>query len=165
MSLDLCNCPLKIRESIGTPILKVGAHLGVWGFIPSHSPTFREAWNVILGLHSWLASLQAFTLIANPMLRLRQFCHYQIKTMNNNWENIQASINHQTYMPSFFHKIIFLLEKPVSLFFNNPHHPFLKSHVITLPLYWYALYWLQETIVTISHHIGRQLTCLFVMST
>jgi hypothetical protein len=32
---------------------KVGVHLGVWGFISSHSPTFSRAWNVILGLHFW----------------------------------------------------------------------------------------------------------------
>jgi hypothetical protein len=31
MSFDPCNCSLKIRKSIGTPIPKVGVHLGVWG--------------------------------------------------------------------------------------------------------------------------------------
>ncbi len=50
MSFDYCNCPLKIWESIGTPTPKMGAHLGVWGFIPSHSLTFLEAWNVTHGL-------------------------------------------------------------------------------------------------------------------
>jgi hypothetical protein len=30
---------LKIRESIETPTPKVGAHLGMWGLIPSHFPT------------------------------------------------------------------------------------------------------------------------------
>jgi hypothetical protein len=48
MSFDPCNGPLKIRESIGTPPTpKVGAHLGVWGFIPSHSPSLPGAWDVI----------------------------------------------------------------------------------------------------------------------
>jgi hypothetical protein len=37
MNFDPCNCLLKIWESIGTPIPKMGVHLGVWGFIPSHS--------------------------------------------------------------------------------------------------------------------------------
>jgi len=37
MSFDPCIYPLKIRESIETPTPKVGAHLGVWRFIPSHS--------------------------------------------------------------------------------------------------------------------------------
>jgi hypothetical protein len=37
MKFDFYNCPLKIRGSIGTPIPKVKAHLGVWRFIPSHS--------------------------------------------------------------------------------------------------------------------------------
>jgi len=46
MNFDPCNRPLKIRESIGTRTPKVGAHLGVWGFIPSHSLAFLRAWNV-----------------------------------------------------------------------------------------------------------------------
>jgi hypothetical protein len=37
------NCPLKIQESIETPTSKVKVHLGVWGFISSHSPTFPRA--------------------------------------------------------------------------------------------------------------------------
>jgi hypothetical protein len=41
LGFDPCNCPLKIRESTGTPnselqTRKVEALLGVWGFIPSH---------------------------------------------------------------------------------------------------------------------------------
>jgi len=43
ISFDFCNRPLKIRESIGTPTFKVKVHLGVWGFIPSHFPTFPRA--------------------------------------------------------------------------------------------------------------------------
>jgi hypothetical protein len=39
MGFDFCNRYLKIRESIGTPTSKVRIHLGVWGFILSHSPT------------------------------------------------------------------------------------------------------------------------------
>jgi hypothetical protein len=46
MGFDPNNCSLKIQESTRTPIPKVRAHLGVWGFIPSHSPTFPGAWNV-----------------------------------------------------------------------------------------------------------------------
>jgi hypothetical protein len=37
MSFDCCNGPLKIWEAIKTPTPKMGVHLGVWGFIPSHS--------------------------------------------------------------------------------------------------------------------------------
>jgi hypothetical protein len=62
------------------------------------------------------------------------FCHYQIKIMNNDWENTQTSINHQTYMPNLSHTIVFSFRKPLSLFFNNPHHPCPKSPVIALPL-------------------------------
>jgi hypothetical protein len=43
MGFDPYNRSLKMWEFIGTPIPKVGAHLGVWGFIPSHSPTFPRA--------------------------------------------------------------------------------------------------------------------------
>jgi len=46
MSFDPCNHLLKIRESIGTPTPKVGIHLGVWGFIPSHFLALPGAWNV-----------------------------------------------------------------------------------------------------------------------
>jgi hypothetical protein len=52
-----CNCFLKIREPTGTPTPKVGAHLGVWGFIPSHSLALPKAWNVTPMLHIWLAPL------------------------------------------------------------------------------------------------------------
>jgi len=78
-------------------------------------------------------------LLGNFLLMLKNyilpFFHYRIKIMNNNWENTQTSINHQTYMPSFSHKVVFSLKKPLSLFFNNPHHPFHKSPMTTLPLY------------------------------
>ncbi len=37
MNVDFCNCPLKIQESIRTSTPKVGAHFGVWGFIPALS--------------------------------------------------------------------------------------------------------------------------------
>jgi hypothetical protein len=37
MSFDPYNHLLKIWESIGTLTLKVGVHLEVWRFIPSHS--------------------------------------------------------------------------------------------------------------------------------
>jgi hypothetical protein len=71
MGFDPCNYFLKSRKSIGTLTPKVGAHLGVWRFIPSHSPTFLGTWDVILGLPFWLAPLQAFALVASPKLRLR----------------------------------------------------------------------------------------------
>jgi hypothetical protein len=49
----------------------MGVHLGVWGFIPSHSPTFLGAWDVTFGLPSWPSPLQAFALVASFRLRLR----------------------------------------------------------------------------------------------
>jgi hypothetical protein len=57
MSFDPFNRHLKIQKSIGTPTHKVEAHLGLWGFIPSHSPTFPGAQNVTPELHFWPAPL------------------------------------------------------------------------------------------------------------
>jgi hypothetical protein len=72
MSFDPCHRPLKIQESIGAPIPKMGIHLGVWGFIPSHSLTFPGARNATPKLHSWPTPSQALALITSPRLRLRQ---------------------------------------------------------------------------------------------
>jgi hypothetical protein len=49
----------------------MGAHLGVWRFIPSHSPTFPGAWDLTPGLTSWPTPLQALALVASPRLGLR----------------------------------------------------------------------------------------------
>jgi hypothetical protein len=46
MNFDPSNCHLKIWDSIGTPTLKVGAHLEVLGSIPSHFFTLSETKNV-----------------------------------------------------------------------------------------------------------------------
>jgi hypothetical protein len=72
MGFDPCIRPLKIRKSIGTPTPKMGVHLGVWGFIPSHSFALPGAWDVAPGLPSWLATMQALALVVNPRLKLRQ---------------------------------------------------------------------------------------------
>jgi hypothetical protein len=53
MSFDPCNCPLKSQKFVETPTPKMGVHLGVWGFILSHSPTFLGACNVTHRFHSW----------------------------------------------------------------------------------------------------------------
>jgi hypothetical protein len=50
MGFDPCNHSLKIQKSIRTPTPKMGAHLGVWGFIPSHCLTLPGAWKVIFRL-------------------------------------------------------------------------------------------------------------------
>jgi len=57
LNFDLCNHSLKIRESNGTPTPKVGAHLGVWGFIP-HTL-----------LHSWEHEMWLSSFILGPHLR------------------------------------------------------------------------------------------------
>jgi hypothetical protein len=71
MGFDPWNRSLKIWDSIGTPTLKMGIHLGVWGFILSHSLTLLGAWNVTPKLHSWPTPLQAPTLVTSPKLKLR----------------------------------------------------------------------------------------------
>jgi len=71
MGFDPWNCSLKIWESIEIPTSKVGAHLGVWGFIPSHSLAFMGAWNVTPGLQTWPAPSQPFALVGSLRLGLR----------------------------------------------------------------------------------------------
>jgi hypothetical protein len=83
IGFDPYNCSLKILESIGTPTPKVGTHLGVWGFIPSHSPTLPGAWDVTPGLRSWLAPLQAFALVMSPRLGLRQWKSKYLRTFTH----------------------------------------------------------------------------------
>jgi len=70
MSLHIWNLSLNIRESIETPTPKVGAHLGMWRFIPSRSFTLPRAWDVIIGLPSWPTPLQALALVVSPRLGL-----------------------------------------------------------------------------------------------
>jgi hypothetical protein len=83
MNFDPYNHPLKIRESIGTPTTKVGAHLGVWGFIPSRPPTLPGAWNVTPRLHSWPAPSQALALVASPRLGLQHITSWIILVFKN----------------------------------------------------------------------------------
>jgi hypothetical protein len=73
MCFDPWNCSLKIWKSIGTPTPKMGAHLGMWKFIPSHSPTLPKAWNVTPMLHSWPAPSQARALVTSLRLKLQHF--------------------------------------------------------------------------------------------
>jgi hypothetical protein len=96
ISFDPYNFSLKNWKSIGIPIPKVGAHLGVWRFIPSHCPTLMGAWILIPGLHFWLATLQAFALITSPRLGLqhsrstwRRFKSLQVFQLN--WLNLARS--------------------------------------------------------------------------
>jgi hypothetical protein len=71
MSFDLCHLFLKIWEFIGALTPKVGVHLGVWGFIPSHCPTFPRTWNVIPGFHFSPTPSQALALVVSPRLGLQ----------------------------------------------------------------------------------------------
>jgi hypothetical protein len=101
MSFDPCNCPLKIWRSIRSTIPKVGVHLGVWWFIPSHFPTLPGGWNVTPGLHFLPTPLLAFTLVASPRLGLR---HRQCK--RSTWG---ISRNHSIFgwheVSSWSHKV------------------------------------------------------------
>jgi hypothetical protein len=70
MGFDPCNHFLKIRDSTETPIPKVGALLGVWRFISSHSPTLLGAWNATPMLLFWPTPLQTIAFVVNPKLGL-----------------------------------------------------------------------------------------------
>jgi hypothetical protein len=61
----------RFGNPFGTPTPKMGVYLGVWGFIPSPSFALLGAWDVIPGLPSWPAPLQALALVTSPRLRLR----------------------------------------------------------------------------------------------
>jgi len=102
--LTPCNCLLKIKTFIKTPILKMGAHLGMWGFIPSHFATFPGAWNVTLGFHSWLAPLQALALVASPSLRL---WHIVVITFSSSFFPFFS--NYYCYYVFFF-SFVFLID-------------------------------------------------------
>jgi hypothetical protein len=72
MSFDPWNPFLNIWDSIGIPTPKVRVHLGVCGFIPSHSLTLFHTLgsaNVTPRLHFWPAPFHARALIASPKLR------------------------------------------------------------------------------------------------
>jgi hypothetical protein len=59
--------------------------------------------------------------------------------MNNNRENIQASINHKKHMPCLFHKVVFSLKNTTTIDQNNPRHVLSKPPMTTLPPYQYDL--------------------------
>ncbi len=79
MNFDPCNRSLKIWKSIRTSTPEMGAHLGVWGFIPLHFPTLLGAWDVTLGLPSWPAPLQALALVVSPRLGLRHITMFKFE--------------------------------------------------------------------------------------
>jgi len=62
MGFDPWNYSLKIRNSIETPIPKMGAHLGVRRFIPSHSPSFTLSFTLENMRCDYWASFLAHTL-------------------------------------------------------------------------------------------------------
>jgi hypothetical protein len=68
MNFNPWNLPLKIRESIETSTSKVGAHLRVCGFNPSHFPTLPWTWSVSFGFHSWPTTLQSLALVTSSRL-------------------------------------------------------------------------------------------------
>jgi len=70
MGFDPCNCSLKIQKSIGTPTPKVGAHLGMWRFSPSHSPTLLKARNVTPGLSLLARTFTSLCLGHKPKARV-----------------------------------------------------------------------------------------------
>ncbi len=90
MSFDPYNHSLKIQKYIETLTPKVGAQLGVWGFIPSHSFTFLGAWNVTLGLPSWPTTLQAFALVASPRLRLQHYVYVLLSSWR--WYSLKYGV-------------------------------------------------------------------------
>jgi hypothetical protein len=69
--------PTIVLSSIRTLTPKVGVHVGVWGFIPSHSLTLPRTWDVTPRLPSWPAPFQALALVMRPKLRLQHIVSIQ----------------------------------------------------------------------------------------
>jgi len=73
MNLDLSNFSLKIWGSLGTPIPKMGAHLGVCGLIPSHFLELPKVWMWFPGyIFGHQLSMPLATLVARLRLGLWQ---------------------------------------------------------------------------------------------
>jgi hypothetical protein len=70
LSFDPWNRSLKFWESTGTPSPKVGIALGVWGFTPSHFPTFPGVCDVTPGLSLSPHLSNPLALVASPKLGL-----------------------------------------------------------------------------------------------
>ncbi len=89
---------------------KVGAHLGVWRFIPSRSPTFSKAWNVTPELHSLMCNFTNPCLGCEPKVRVATMHNLQIAFVNykKKWKTLPINEwqqEHQTKFKakSFFH--------------------------------------------------------------
>jgi hypothetical protein len=145
MGFDPYNYLLKVQDSIKTPTPKVGAHLGVWGFIPSHSPTLLGTWNVTPKLHSSPASFASPYFGHKPKIRVA---------------------THNVMLTSFFNhpsKFNMSLYEDFSWFFKNIdiHHPlwlFILDrlglwHMAQSKLITWHINWILET--NIYLHLGR----------
>jgi hypothetical protein len=106
MSLGPYNFPLKIRQSIGTPTPRVGTHLGVWRFIPTHFNIPRSM--KCVSRASFLARMFASPCLGRePKVRVVTwveilslfFCHFQL------WLHVQQI---PLTLLLFFQQIFFL---------------------------------------------------------
>ncbi len=93
LGFDPYNLFLNIRESIGTPIPKVGVPLGVWGPIPSHFLALPRACGMTLGPPFWPATLQPLASVASPRLGLRHSTslNYSFNKFFKEWFNFKNS--------------------------------------------------------------------------
>jgi hypothetical protein len=97
MGFNPCNRFLKIWKSIGTPTPKVGTHLGVWGFVPSHSLHSREhaMWipgfpdrDLVKMMNPYVGCKDCSPILVNFCLSTKNFrqdwtslsCHFDVST-------------------------------------------------------------------------------------
>jgi len=112
MSFDPYNRLLKIRKSMKTPIPKVGAHLGVWGFIPLHFPTILGGWNVTPELQYLPTPLPTLALVMSPKLRLwyYEFTSYLfIHTSGCPWPSVTLVHVLETFNFFYFYFYVFFI--------------------------------------------------------
>ncbi len=79
------------------PTPKVKAHLGMWGFIPSHSHALPRTQNVTPMLHFSPAPLQALALVTSPKLRLQHHKCQIIFELNTNPREIDMDFKQMIY--------------------------------------------------------------------
>jgi hypothetical protein len=86
LRFDPCNRSLKFQKSTGTPLLKVGVALGVWGLIPSHFLTLPRVCDVTprlplaltLGLPLGSHPCNSLCLGREPKVRVATICNFMM---------------------------------------------------------------------------------------
>jgi hypothetical protein len=144
MGFDPYYHSLKVQKSIGTPTPKMGVHLGVWGFILSHSPTLLGTQDVTPRLPSWLAPLQNLALVASPKLGWRHLAiSLNLMTFVLEWVVFSTSCLIWAMTSTTSWRILRVFSKPIK---KNSHLSFISLIKCTwiLPFSFVKNLWVKE---------------------